>query len=152
MGNPDAIVTIPTQPDLACSFYVERGEVALTIGVSQCSLLQGFTKDPCECTLSNTTTTPTVACPICGEGKVVTIPDGVISVTENLSDTTCQALDEAAQAGAGVLLTELLCTALQVSAEEPCGCSTENDGAFSKSSFIIAMLAGVAVSVAVAAL
>jgi hypothetical protein len=152
VGNPDAIVTIPTQADQPCSFYVERGSSeALLIDVSQCSLLQGFTKDPCECTTSNTTTTPTVACPICGEGKVVTNPDGVISVAENVPSTTCQALDDAAQAGAGLVLTELLCTAFQVTAKEPCGCvaaDSDSDGAFSKSSFIISMLAGVGVAVA----
>ena len=67
---------------------------------------------------------PIYICDICGgEGKVVTIPTGVVSIPTQ-GEFTCTAIQGAAAAG---LIPESGCGPLTVLTQEPCGCEAPND-------------------------
>ena len=57
-------------------------------------------------------------CPLCGVGKQVTIPDGVVSIPQN-GDFTCQTLVNAAQRGG---INQQTCALLGSFVKTPCGC------------------------------
>jgi hypothetical protein len=64
------------------------------------------------------TETPPFICPICGEDKEVTLPDGVVSIS-TLPSFNCTELEGAAAAGN---ISLVLCAALIPFVATPCGC------------------------------
>jgi hypothetical protein len=97
------------------------------INVLVCDNFQLFAYDTC-CNSSMPTTTPDTispaptldpfVCELCGPGRDITIPDGVV-VTSTQPDRTCAELEGAAATGA---ITKLQCPLLQLFSTSPCGC------------------------------
>lgn len=58
-------------------------------------------------------------CNICGDGKEITNPDGIIQIS-NQPDQTCMALDIAGQAG---LISDPQCLAYSLITQDTCGCT-----------------------------
>ena len=63
-------------------------------------------------------------CPLCGEGKEMTIPNGIVTIPQNPS-FGCAELDGLAAQGS---IDQQTCGVLETFAQEPCGCEASLDG------------------------
>jgi hypothetical protein len=93
---------------------------------SQCDMMQPIAQASCECLPGSTgvseTTPPLEAyeCNICGEGRAVTSPDGIVEIPTQ-PDRTCSELMQAAAIGN---INEAQCSLLHPFVLGPCGCET----------------------------
>jgi hypothetical protein len=128
MTLPDGVVSIfPTFPSSICT-ELEGAAAAGNISLVECAVLTPSAQTPCGCmdvdTPSPVDSVETPApvevfvCLVCGEGKEVTLPDGVVSIP-TFPSFNCTELEGLAAAG-NISLVE--CAVLTPLAQMPCGC------------------------------
>jgi hypothetical protein len=110
--SPDGVVSIPGQPDQTCTELLVAAQFDNIPPIS-CAFLPPFTFQPCGCMPA----TP-FECPICGEGKVVGDPNGIVSIPTQ-PDRTCSDLLAAADMEN---ITRVQCALLQPFVAAPCEC------------------------------
>jgi hypothetical protein len=106
--NLDGIVVVPPLIELTCAELLERAELG-DISEEQCLEISLVAQEACDCLYT---------CPLCGDGRYATNPEGIVFVPSEAS-TTCEELGEKAFSG-NISIAE--CEALQPFVTEPCGC------------------------------
>jgi len=125
LTNPDGEIVValldPPTP-LSCS---ELELVAGTLDEQLCSFLPGVTGEPCGCVDSDGAPVIVSECNICGEGNVITIPDGLISLPtgEVEGEASCQEVQELG----GNLIPPDFCPFISALTAVPCGCAPEGE-------------------------
>jgi len=118
---PDGVVTTPQGQSARCDALEAN---AKSIPQEICPVIQQLSNSPCGCTKVESAPVeevvpPSFQCPVCGDGKFVTRPDGIISTAE--SEKTCAQYQEEAMRGE---IDEDQCPFLQQLSGDACGCAT----------------------------
>ena len=117
IGIPGNMVTTPAGM-FTCYSILSAGVLG-AIPMEDCESVQTAVAQECGCYLDEPTAAPTEApfiCSVCDSGRVVTLPEGIIDVTNNV---TCAQYEEVAAKGE---VSEEQCSVLQQVSGEACGC------------------------------
>eukprot|EP00547_Thalassionema_nitzschioides_P009602 CAMPEP_0194227058 /NCGR_PEP_ID=MMETSP0156-20130528/42663_1 /TAXON_ID=33649 /ORGANISM="Thalassionema nitzschioides, Strain L26-B" /LENGTH=923 /DNA_ID=CAMNT_0038959531 /DNA_START=133 /DNA_END=2904 /DNA_ORIENTATION=- len=114
MTKPDGIFAYEDNPPVPCSILqvVALGGVFIT--QEECSFLPGLIEEICGCELPDRQ----VGCSVCGNGKVVTLPNNVFEYV-GYPAATCAVLQTAGYNG---LVPQSECGFLPALIEDTCGC------------------------------
>lgn len=127
IGFPGGEVILPNMQRLSCGGLQMRAELNI-IQPTECTQIQPFVREVCECVTEESiqvdpTSAPTAyECNICGDGRRVTKPDGVV-VIPTQPDRTCTDLIAAAAIGN---INPNQCTLLHPFTQSPCGCMDDD--------------------------
>ena len=117
IGFPGKMV-ITSAGMFTCHSVYSAGLVG-AIAIDQCSNVQTAVQKECGCFVDVPTASPSDSpfiCSVCGNGKVITRPDGIIDGTNN---TTCFQYEAVAAKGE---ISEDQCSVLQQVSDVACGC------------------------------
>ena len=122
-STPDAIVRLPSRTARSCREFEEAASLG-RISSQQCGLLKSYVEASCRCVVGSPIAAPTPApvtffdCPICGEGMVVTRPNGIVMIPTQ-PNRTCSQLLRANTLGK---IKRQQCGLLQPFVQQRCGC------------------------------
>lgn len=117
MRNPDGVVVNSRGQERSCSALEASAE---SIPQNACASMQEMAREPCGCTYPDIDTTIDeipFLCSVCGDGSVMTNPQGIVSPKPDQT-VRCGALEANAQ-----FIPQDTCSTLQVLAKEACGCT-----------------------------
>ena len=119
VSQPNGIIAT-TEKNTTCAEYNHEANMG-RVGQAQCAVLQQISGEPCGCAYPPTIHTQApkpYECQICGEGRMVGLPDAELTLP-NYSKLSCSTLQQRAEAG---IIHEFQCPLYQPIAEQYCGC------------------------------
>jgi hypothetical protein len=123
IGNPRGLVTNDRGQQRTCAELEASRE---SIPVNTCSTLQASALEPCACDFNQISANPfeeeyingvPFACPICGDGRVITNLEGVVRIRKDQPEVLCGTLEVNAHK-----FSQDTCPDIQSIASETCGC------------------------------
>jgi hypothetical protein len=124
VSNPNKVISTSLGM-FTCGGLVGIGRMG-NIGEGQCLAAKMAALEKCDCIANGATDeTPSeepYVCPVCSDDKIVTVPDGVVSIISQ-PNRTCAEYMQASVDGA---IQEAQCGLLQQFTTEACGCEDED--------------------------